>query len=235
MEEAEALCSRIAIQVDGLFRCLGSAQQIKSRYGQGLELNARLKAPDLEQVAGYAEMTLEQKAQVEMQAIMEKKAAFEQSLVTVLNQESGGQPSLSLLEGSGTSFRYQIFPAALKGRFAALGELFKFVQDNQATWGLDDFQLSQTTLEQIFNRFAATQGAQQQQQAAPQQPPQAAVAQPEIAQGVPQGQADPPLNTPQAAPASGEACAIVSLGENGYNADEKNPTVVSAAVVGKSA
>merc|ERR1712217_654794 len=45
MEEAEALCSRVAIQVDGCFRCLGTPQQIKSRYGQGLELNVRLATP----------------------------------------------------------------------------------------------------------------------------------------------------------------------------------------------
>merc|ERR1719433_2232539 len=50
MEEAEALCSRIAIQVDGRFRCLGSAQEIKSGYGLGLELNVRLGSPEPEAV-----------------------------------------------------------------------------------------------------------------------------------------------------------------------------------------
>merc|ERR1712019_233674 len=41
MEEAEALCSRIAIQVDGQLRCLGSAQQLKSQYGQGYEVSVK--------------------------------------------------------------------------------------------------------------------------------------------------------------------------------------------------
>eukprot|EP00928_Gymnodinium_smaydae_P069938 TRINITY_DN5383_c0_g1_i1.p1 TRINITY_DN5383_c0_g1~~TRINITY_DN5383_c0_g1_i1.p1 ORF type:complete len:1224 (-),score=136.10 TRINITY_DN5383_c0_g1_i1:43-3276(-) len=41
MEEAEALCSCIAIQVDGQLRCLGSAQQIKSRYGGGYEISVK--------------------------------------------------------------------------------------------------------------------------------------------------------------------------------------------------
>merc|ERR1719433_536300 len=50
MEEAEALCSRIAIQVDGRFRCLGSAQEIKSGYGLGLELNVRLATPTLDEI-----------------------------------------------------------------------------------------------------------------------------------------------------------------------------------------
>ncbi|XP_043921604.1 ATP-binding cassette sub-family A member 13-like [Protopterus annectens] len=35
MEECEALCSRLAIMVNGQFRCLGSPQHIKNRFGDG--------------------------------------------------------------------------------------------------------------------------------------------------------------------------------------------------------
>lgn len=35
MEEAEALGTKMAIQVDGRFKCFGTAQSIKHRYGQG--------------------------------------------------------------------------------------------------------------------------------------------------------------------------------------------------------
>uniref|UniRef100_A0A3Q3JQ42 ABC transporter domain-containing protein n=1 Tax=Monopterus albus TaxID=43700 RepID=A0A3Q3JQ42_MONAL len=35
MEECEALCSRLAIMVKGQFRCLGSLQHIKNRFGNG--------------------------------------------------------------------------------------------------------------------------------------------------------------------------------------------------------
>uniref|UniRef100_A0A7R9ZXU3 ABC transporter domain-containing protein n=1 Tax=Pyrodinium bahamense TaxID=73915 RepID=A0A7R9ZXU3_9DINO len=38
MEEAEALCDRIAIQVHGQLRCLGSPLQIKNKYGSGYQL-----------------------------------------------------------------------------------------------------------------------------------------------------------------------------------------------------
>ena len=51
MEEAEALCSRIAIQVDGQFRCLGSSQQIKTRYGDGFEAVIKFKTISSEEVA----------------------------------------------------------------------------------------------------------------------------------------------------------------------------------------
>lgn len=36
MEECEALCTRMAIMVNGRFRCLGSVQHLKNRYGGGL-------------------------------------------------------------------------------------------------------------------------------------------------------------------------------------------------------
>ena len=32
MEECEALCTRLAIMVNGQFKCLGSIQHLKSRY-----------------------------------------------------------------------------------------------------------------------------------------------------------------------------------------------------------
>jgi hypothetical protein len=34
MEECEALCTRLVIQVNGGFMCLGSPQHLKSKYGQ---------------------------------------------------------------------------------------------------------------------------------------------------------------------------------------------------------
>lgn len=33
MEECEALCTRMAIMVNGRFRCLGSVQHLKNRWG----------------------------------------------------------------------------------------------------------------------------------------------------------------------------------------------------------
>ena len=41
MEECEALCTRIGIMVDGSFRCLGSAQHLKDRYGTGYQIEVR--------------------------------------------------------------------------------------------------------------------------------------------------------------------------------------------------
>ena len=37
MEECEALCTRLAIMVNGQFKCLGSTQHLKSRYFSKLQ------------------------------------------------------------------------------------------------------------------------------------------------------------------------------------------------------
>ncbi|XP_060113052.1 glucosylceramide transporter ABCA12 [Heteronotia binoei] len=42
MEECEALCTRLAIMVNGSFQCLGSLQHIKSRFGKGFTVKMHL-------------------------------------------------------------------------------------------------------------------------------------------------------------------------------------------------
>nr|XP_006127456.1 ATP-binding cassette sub-family A member 12 [Pelodiscus sinensis] len=42
MEECEALCTRLAIMVNGRFQCLGSLQHIKSRFGRGFTVKMHL-------------------------------------------------------------------------------------------------------------------------------------------------------------------------------------------------
>ena len=43
MEECEALCPRIGIMAGGKLRCLGSAQRLKSKFGQGYQVEMKIK------------------------------------------------------------------------------------------------------------------------------------------------------------------------------------------------
>ncbi|CAL8304542.1 unnamed protein product [Lota lota] len=43
MEEAEAVCDRVAIMVSGQLRCIGSIQHLKARYGRGYSLEVKLR------------------------------------------------------------------------------------------------------------------------------------------------------------------------------------------------
>jgi len=43
MEECQALCSRLAIMVNGRLLCLGSPQHIKNKYGDGYTLILKIR------------------------------------------------------------------------------------------------------------------------------------------------------------------------------------------------
>ena len=47
MEEAETLCKRIGILVDGQFKCLSTIDEIKEKYGYGYEINLQVKKPNI--------------------------------------------------------------------------------------------------------------------------------------------------------------------------------------------
>lgn len=49
MEECEALCTRLAIMVNGSFKCIGSTQHLKNKFSQGYTLSIKIKKSDEEQ------------------------------------------------------------------------------------------------------------------------------------------------------------------------------------------
>jgi len=57
MEECEALCTRLAIMVNGELRCLGGPQHLKSRFGQGytIEIKVLDTAQSTEPVRDFVE------------------------------------------------------------------------------------------------------------------------------------------------------------------------------------
>jgi len=54
MEEAEALSGRIGIMVNGALQCLGTSQHLKSRFGQGFEVDVKLEPPSSENISTLA-------------------------------------------------------------------------------------------------------------------------------------------------------------------------------------
>ena len=50
MEEAETLCKRIGIMVDGQFKCLATSDEIKEKYGYGFEINLQINNPNYEEL-----------------------------------------------------------------------------------------------------------------------------------------------------------------------------------------
>lgn len=54
MEEAEALSTKLGIMVDGTFKCFGSAQHIKNKFGDGYEVEIKISIPSSEELMGLA-------------------------------------------------------------------------------------------------------------------------------------------------------------------------------------
>ncbi|KAG8190583.1 hypothetical protein JTE90_014059 [Oedothorax gibbosus] len=57
MEECEALCSRLAIMVNGHFKCLGSIQHLKNRFGEGYYITVRTELGEHETIKRWFRKT----------------------------------------------------------------------------------------------------------------------------------------------------------------------------------
>uniref|UniRef100_A0A6E8VSN7 ABC transporter domain-containing protein n=1 Tax=Anopheles coluzzii TaxID=1518534 RepID=A0A6E8VSN7_ANOCL len=170
MEECEALCTRLAIMVNGEFRCLGSAQHLKNKFSHGYFLTMKLKRTG----DGSSKETEQRKQTIKsfMQQTFSVRAA------TAAGSSGGGAG------GSGTARPGPVAPVAgavggsggAGGGKAVLKEeyhnyLTYHIRDSGLRWSemfgmlekareqlqLEDYALGQTTLEQVFLTLTATQ------------------------------------------------------------------------------
>ncbi|XP_074136153.1 phospholipid-transporting ATPase ABCA1 [Sminthopsis crassicaudata] len=121
MEECEALCTRMAIMVNGRFRCLGSVQHLKNRFGDGYTIVVRIAGsnPDLKPVQEFFGV------------------AF---------------PGSVLKEKHRNMLQYQL-PSSL----SSLARIFSILSQNKKRLHIEDYSVSQTTLDQVFVNFAKDQ------------------------------------------------------------------------------
>ena len=121
MEECEALCTRLAIMVNGRFRCLGSTQHLKSKFGEGYTVTIRVNRED--------------ESKMKAQSFIDKAFGQEASLKEVhLNQ-----------------MEYQI------GSKISISSIFAELEKAKMAGILSDYSVTQTTLDQVFIRFARNQ------------------------------------------------------------------------------
>ncbi|KAG7461875.1 hypothetical protein MATL_G00195770 [Megalops atlanticus] len=121
MEECEALCTRMAIMVNGQFKCLGSIQHLKSRFGEGYTVIVRVggSPPALAPVENFMQETF---------------------------------PGCMLKEKHHNTMQYQV-PCSE----GALATIFSQFTKHQERLGIEDYSVSQTTLDQVFVNFARHQ------------------------------------------------------------------------------
>uniref|UniRef100_A0A8C3II77 P-type phospholipid transporter n=1 Tax=Chrysemys picta bellii TaxID=8478 RepID=A0A8C3II77_CHRPI len=121
MEECEALCTRMAIMVNGRFRCLGSVQHLKNRFGDGYTIVVRIAGanPNLKPVQEFFGL------------------AF---------------PGSVLKEKHRNMLQYQ-----LPSSPSSLARIFSILSQNKKRLHIEDYSVSQTTLDQVFVNFAKDQ------------------------------------------------------------------------------
>ncbi|XP_077406752.1 cholesterol transporter ABCA5 [Vanacampus margaritifer] len=125
MEEAEAVCDRVAILTSGRLRCLGSIQHLKAKYGRGYGLEMKLG----EDLTGLQQVALLHK---EILAIF---------------------PHASRQESFTTLMAYKIPTEDVRSLAAAFSQLERVKQ----TFKIEEYNFSQSTLEQVFLEFAKEQ------------------------------------------------------------------------------
>ena len=121
MEECEALCTRLAIMVNGRLKCLGSPQHLKHKFGEGYTLLARVSSntPDTAPLKQFIE------------------SSFPGS---VLKDEHQGMVHYHIRDTSIT-----------------WAQLFGAIERVKLNFNIEDYSVSQTTLEQVFLNFARGQ------------------------------------------------------------------------------
>ena len=145
MEECEALCNRIGIMVGGRFSCLGPLQHLKNRFSEGYSVDLRFQPGAGERV---------------YDAIFSKNLAG-------LEVVEAHETELKLRVVDPTTELWRIFeaveslrtePAPPLAAVVSVDDRDDGVPAPSASGGLvDDYSVSQTTLEQVFVRFAAKQ------------------------------------------------------------------------------
>ena len=125
MEECEALCTYLAVMVNGQFKCLGGPQHLKFKFGEGYTLIAKVhqppddSEPDILPLMDFIDRT------------------FPQSVLKDIHQGM---------------LHYHITSPV-----HSWSNIFGIMERAKERYNIEDYSVSQTTLEQVFLNFARAQ------------------------------------------------------------------------------
>lgn len=133
MEECEALSTRLGIMVNGQFKCLGSVQQLKNKYGKGYTLIIKCKNG----------------ADIGSQIL--KTEVFVSNNIRFAKLKDRQQDTLFYQIETEDNIVYG------QDGIQTIADLFALLESNREILKIETYSLSQTTLEQIFLSFAREQ------------------------------------------------------------------------------
>uniref|UniRef100_A0A182MY51 ABC transporter domain-containing protein n=1 Tax=Anopheles dirus TaxID=7168 RepID=A0A182MY51_9DIPT len=133
MEECEALCTRLAIMVNGEFKCIGSTQHLKNKFSQGFVLTIKAKRSEGGGGAKSKEGDI-----AELQSIKDH-------IVTQF-------PDSHLKEEYQDLLTYYIRSNSMKW-----SQIFGVMERAKQQLNIEDYSIGQTSLEQVFLAFTKYQ------------------------------------------------------------------------------
>jgi len=146
MEECEALCARLGVMVDGVMRCVGPIQALKSRYGQGYKVDLRMDQSAMAAMASGAPLP-PSTAAGGASSLARATATPVERLLEFMRERC---PEAVLEEVEPPSLTFTVPTGA-----SALSRLFGQLAEAQAGLHVSECSVTQCTLEQIFLLMAS--------------------------------------------------------------------------------
>ncbi|XP_059614826.1 phospholipid-transporting ATPase ABCA3 isoform X2 [Phlebotomus argentipes] len=146
MEECEALCSRLAIMVNGEFKCLGSTQHLKNKFSKGYILVVQLKR-DFED-----SLSLVEDAAGTSDSGDNPEGEINEAVKRVKDYVLANFTSAILRESYQGRLTFYIPTTNLKW-----SSMFGLMEQAKETLNIESYSLSQTSLEQVFLSFTKKQ------------------------------------------------------------------------------
>ena len=200
MDEAETLCKRMGIMVNGEFVCMGKANQIKDKYGYGYEADVRIKPMNESQKKEiYDKFNIDKNLLVTFEninSILDKmgnnnfsdelkegrlgeriKREIELNgnvhISSLLNWIFFVENALKFIIKGKNYFDEIIVSEHIENNFLfkmkkehsnkSIGFFFGLFEEGKESCFVTEYSIQKTSLEQIFNKFAASQGKTKEQ------------------------------------------------------------------------
>ena len=196
MDEAETLCKRMGIMVNGEFVCLGTANEIKEKYGYGFEADVRIKPMTQEQqidlLDKYDDLDINLKVNNgnvnNILNILGKSNYIDElkhgrlgeriiknitingsvNIGVLLNWLYFVENALKFIKTGKDYFEEIILSEHIENNFLfklkkgneakSIGFFFGLFDSSKDECNITEYSIQKTSLEQIFNKFAANQG-----------------------------------------------------------------------------
>ncbi|CAM1313391.1 ABCA3 (predicted) [Pycnogonum litorale] len=156
MEECEALCERLVIMVNGTFCCLGSPQYLKMKFGDGYSVLVKIEMNEEAEhttTGSLSRIRNSNTASMYMRCISRSSSHSTDRILSFQNFFMETFPGAEM-KGIHGSFIHFHVP---NNENVGWAKIFGTMETAKEKYCIEDYTVSQTSLEQVFLQFAALQ------------------------------------------------------------------------------